>query len=105
MGRLYRFANKVQCLSTIPVEPSKMQVFPNPSADIFSLNFSLERDGVITIKIYDTRGSLVQQWKESNAKAGQNIFSFSTYPLSQEVYVVSIESNGKVILKSKVVKN
>ena len=87
-----------------PVETSELLVFPNPSADIFSLNFTLEKDAELTFKIYDMKGSLVQTLMEEGAKAGQNIFSFSTIPLSTGVYYLSIEAEGSVILKKKIVK-
>ena len=88
-----------------PENPSQLAVFPNPSNDIFSLNFTLAADDQLNIAITDMKGSVVKQWTEENAKAGQNIFSFSTVPLSPGVYIVSIESQGKLILKEKLIKN
>jgi hypothetical protein len=86
-------------------ETSKMLIFPNPSADVFSLDFSLEKDMEITIKIYDTKGALVHRFIEKYARAGQNIFSFSTVPLNKGVYLISVEAEGKIIFKDKIDKN
>lgn len=87
------------------VESSKLLVFPNPSDNIFSLSFTLENDMEITINIYDARGRLVNKLLHQAAKAGQNIFSFSTIPLAKGFYFLSIESQDSLILKTKIVKS
>ena len=87
-----------------PAEPSKTIVFPNPSNDIFSANFSLDKDTPISIYLYDSRGRLVTQLLEEYGKTGQNIFSFSTQPLSIGLYILVVKEENNILFKEKILK-
>lgn len=80
-------------------------IYPNPTQDLLNFSFMLDQDMVIRFSIYDMRGRLVTTLMEDRAKKGQNLFSFSTQPLSNGMYVLLIESSdGQLIRKEKIIK-
>lgn len=80
-------------------------LFPNPATDMTTINFQLENEAMISISLYDSRGKLIKHLLEDQAKAGRNIFTFSTQPLARGNYFLEITSGGSKILTEKFVKN
>lgn len=80
-------------------------VYPNPTQDMVSIPFILEKDMVIRFSVYDMRGRRVTTLLEDKAKEGKNLFTFNTYPLTNGIYVLMIETeDGTLIRQDRIVK-
>ena len=79
-------------------------VFLNPAVDMATVYFQLEAAGEVSIAVYDAKGSRIKTLYEGLAKQGANIFSFSTVPLLQGVYILKILSGKKEIVSEKIIK-
>ncbi len=90
-----------------PAEPPSVEIaaaYPNPTSDLVTLNFNMEKTADISVDLYDMNGRKVISLFEDQAKFGQNIFSFSTAPLAAGIYFATITSEEKFIYKQKIVK-
>ncbi len=95
--------------STDSIRPSEypsleITAYPNPTADLVTLNFYMEQTSDISVDLYDMNGRRVISLFQDQAKFGQNIFTFSTAPLSAGIYFATITSGEKHIYKQKIVK-
>lgn len=80
-------------------------IYPNPTQDMVSIPFVLEKDMVIRFSVYDMSGRLVTTLLEDKAKEGKNLFTFNTYPLAGGMYALIIETeDGTLIRKERIVK-
>ncbi len=86
-----------------PVEPNVI-FFPNPVGETASVNFFLDKSEILVFTIYDDIGRLVAQLTETKSDEGQNIFSFSTAPLTSGTYFLVVKSATETIAKEKFVK-
>lgn len=77
-------------------------VYPNPIGEKVSVRFDLDQRQVITIKLFDQQGRLVETFLEDAKKAGLHEFSFNTFSLAPGNYVISI-TGQKGLLASKAV--
>ena len=95
--------------STDSIRPAEypsleISVYPNPTADYVTLNFTMEKTADISVDLYDMNGRKVISLFSDQAKFGQNIFTFSTAPLASGIYFATITSDEKHIYKQKIVK-
>ncbi|MGM5630704.1 alkaline phosphatase [Apibacter raozihei] len=76
-----------------------LTVYPNPSHGNVNLDISLKNDSYISVSINDLSGKLVKQFRKDE-RAKKHTIDFDTYPLTQGVYVVSVDtSHGKLSKK------
>lgn len=85
-------------------EPVRPKSFPNPVADIFSVDFELPDDQLLDISLYDASGRLVKTFIRDRVKSGRSRFSFSIAPLSSGIYFLQIRSSDGMIANEKIVK-
>lgn len=81
-----------------------VSIFPNPTSDVATTQFTLESDALIKAELFDDEGKLIEVLLEKNAKKGLNEFSFSLIPLASGMYTLVISSEGKVLQRYKVLK-
>lgn len=79
------------------------KVFPNPVADMFSLDFTVPSRQQVSIDITDLNGRLVRQLFSDHVKAGTNRLTFNRDALSSGQYIIRISSNGESISHEKIV--
>ncbi|MBL4754071.1 MAG: T9SS type A sorting domain-containing protein [Flavobacteriales bacterium] len=79
-------------------------IFPNPAVDVVTIYFELEATAVIDVKLYDAKGTLVEELFSDQAKSGSNIFTFSSNPLRAGTYILRVISGNKVIMTERIVK-
>lgn len=82
-----------------------LNLFPNPTNDIVSLNFHLKEDKKLDFKLYDSKGNYISTLLNEVSKKGENQFSFSTVPLAPGIYFLRTSSNKEVIFNKKIIKN
>ncbi|MFT7588411.1 MAG: hypothetical protein ACI959_000619 [Limisphaerales bacterium] len=91
-------------LTDIEGDIDLLNVYPNPTTDLFTLDFEVTETQLVKVRIFDNNGRLVRHLMDGKAKVGLNRLSFSLAPLSAGVYTLVIESNNKSLKTSQVVK-
>lgn len=71
----------------------KLEVFPNPTSDRYSVILNSDIKEFVKFKLHDIRGKLIAELYEGLLIPGENKFSFSTSQLNNGVYFLIIESN------------
>lgn len=85
-------------LSTMQDEIMDIQVYPNPTTDVFRIDLPVIQSNSISIRLVDLQGRIMQQWK--NLKECR--FSFGEQ-LSHGIYFIQIEA-GKTKQTKKLIK-
>ncbi|HNW99300.1 MAG TPA: M1 family aminopeptidase [Bacteroidales bacterium] len=75
-----------------------LDVFPNPSDDIFNINYKTEEFSLI--KIYDSLNKLVYS-KELNQKQGQ--LTWTPGKIKKGVYYIYLYTDGKPVVSKKII--
>lgn len=85
---------------TDQVKPS-ISVFPNPTINIFSVDFYSATDNAVCIDIIDPAGKLVRRLFQGHPKIGENLLTFNSAFLPKGIYWISIHSNNKAVRTEK----
>ena len=79
--------------------PVSLNVFPNPSSDLTTINFSIPPNKEISLDVYDLNGKKVKSILSNNVSNGgiYNIpLDISFYPLGTYIIVLSSDNTSKV---------
>ncbi|MBK7408796.1 MAG: T9SS type A sorting domain-containing protein [Saprospirales bacterium] len=88
------------------LEPREVDVFPVPTSDRVFLEFEARGVQYIRIQLIDLNGNVVQTFLEDKPQQeGKAKFSFSTAPLANGLYVLTIQGDGQILASEKVVVN
>ncbi|HEC45116.1 MAG TPA: T9SS type A sorting domain-containing protein [Bacteroides sp.] len=69
-------------------------VYPNPSYNIATVNFSMDSRGKIDIRMYNTIGQEVKKIVSENLQAGDHTREFSVSDLSTGIYFIRMNTSG-----------
>ena len=78
--------------------------YPNPVSDQMIVDLSIPYDTELEIALYDVNGRQVKLLLKGPATAGKTLFSFSTLPLRNGIYFLSIKDSKSIFLTRKIVK-
>lgn len=81
---------------------NSLEIFPNPSNDIFNLQFNIEKPQDALLKIYNTQGKIVLT--EELKKVSKNQNQISLKGLSEGIYILKIELENGDKFSRKIVK-
>jgi hypothetical protein len=87
-------------------EPEQLQsvkVFPNPSNDMFTLEFRVEKISHTKIDLYNINGVLVRKLFEDRVKPGRNLLTFNKGVLESGTYFITIVSDNQIIKNEKII--
>lgn len=98
---LYLLKNKI--FTSIVSHNYDSTLYPNPSNNIVSIDFSLLNDAPVNIKIIDNNGNLVEQLIDNNLQAGNHTSNWnsSNYPSGVYYFIITINnltSTHKVVI-------
>ncbi len=78
------------------VAQEKFNVYPNPFANEFNVNFYLAEDQNVDIILYDLAGKEVYRaMKDRDMKAGEHLLSISTFDLQAGMYILKLYTPEK----------
>ncbi len=80
--------------STIPESYSLSQNYPNPFNPTTKINFSIPKNGIVTLKIYDILGKEVATLVNGEKLAGSYIVDFNASSYASGVYFYRLDVNG-----------
>ena len=86
----------------IPNEYELSQNYPNPFNPVTKINFAIQKQGLVTLKVYDMLGrevaSLVNEFKQ----AGYYSMDFNASSLSSGIYFYRLQANDFTDIKKMV---
>jgi len=81
---------------------SVAQNFPNPFNPVTSFRVTLNSEENVTIKVFNTLGSLVKEERKGRLEKGVHTFSFDGKDLSSGVFFYRVEAGRSVITKKMI---
>lgn len=88
--------------NSLPVRYELSQNYPNPFNPVTKINFSIQKQGFVTLKVYDMLGrevaSLVNEFKQ----AGYYSMDFNASGLSSGIYFYKLQANDFTDIKKMV---
>jgi|WetSurMetagenome_2_1015567.scaffolds.fasta_scaffold01478_14 hypothetical protein len=90
--------------NTIPINYSLKQNYPNPFNPVTSIRFSLPKNSIVTMKVYDVAGRIVATLlNNEQVSAGEKEKTFDASKLSSGVYFYTIKAGDFTDAKKMVV--
>ncbi|MFH0865256.1 MAG: T9SS type A sorting domain-containing protein [Bacteroidota bacterium] len=90
----------------IPLIPEffNLTANPNPVEDVLYITVDIPYDSQIEVELFDVTGKLIKQLMSGQVTAGKNLLTFSTIPLRNGTYFLSIQDSKSIFLTRKIVK-
>ena len=79
---------------SVPTEFSLMQNYPNPFNPTTTIKYVLGYESNVTLKIFNSLGQSVHEYKEGNRQPGNNEFNFNAAGLASGIYIFSINAQS-----------
>lgn len=86
-------------LNTVAFNPNEttINVFPNPTGGIVTIQFNIPVDGITTVAIVDMNGRVRKEILKGKVPAGSYQYSVNLDTMGPGTYLAVLENNGKVI--------
>lgn len=84
----------VKAVSLEPTTYSLSQNYPNPFNPSTTINFSIQKAGMVTLKIYNMLGQELTSIVNQDLKAGSYSYTFDASKLSSGVYFYSLNTGS-----------
>jgi hypothetical protein len=85
--------------NTIPDQYSLSQNYPNPFNPVTKINYSIPKQGFVTLKIYDLLGREIKSLVSETKQPGNYSVDFNGSNLASGVYFYRLESNSFTSIK------
>jgi len=70
---------------------SSIQIFPNPTNETSAIVYSINSEALVSIKLYDITGNLVQKVLDKKLQSGNNSSFIEASQLSNGIYILEIK--------------
>jgi hypothetical protein len=80
-----------------PVSTKFTTVYPNPASDKTTLDFYLDKNSSVGIKVYDITGQEVYSITTPNVSTGFNYFTMPVDQLSNGLYIVKLLQDNNMV--------
>ena len=80
--------------NNVPVKYELSQNYPNPFNPVTKINFSIQKNGFVTLKVFDVLGREVENLVNENRVAGNYSVEFNGSNLTSGLYFYRLEANG-----------
>ena len=77
----------------IPSEYQLFQNYPNPFNPVTKINFAIQKQGLVTLKVYDMLGREVAALVNEFKQAGYYSIDFNASGLSSGIYFYRLQAN------------
>lgn len=85
--------------ATLDVEDANNNIqfsaYPNPTTNVLNVDLNLITQSQTTIELVDLTGKIVKGISNSMLSSGKHLFQVETSDLSNGIYFISVNSNGK----------
>lgn len=88
-----------RAINTVTFNPNEttINVFPNPTGGLVTIQFNIPVDGVTTVAIVDMQGKIRKEILKGKVPAGSYQYSVNLDTMGPGTYLAVLENNGKVI--------
>ncbi|MGK9477001.1 T9SS type A sorting domain-containing protein [Melioribacter sp. OK-6-Me] len=83
----------------VPTEYRLKQNYPNPFNPTTNIEYSVPKEGYVSIKIFNVLGQQIATLFEGNQKAGNYVITFDASNLPSGVYLYSLETDNITLTK------
>ena len=103
----FSFSNAVEVDVNAPLTFSLNQNYPNPFNPSTQIDYSIPKDGFVSLKVYNTIGQEVATLVNGNVQAGSHEVTFNPesmgVSISSGAYYYRLESDGRALVKKMMV--
>lgn len=85
--------------TVIPTEFELAQNYPNPFNPTTTINYSISKSGLVTLKVYNIRGEVVAELVNKDQSVGNYSIPFDASSLASGTYIYEISSNNNRFAK------
>ncbi len=93
------FSQEVNVKVNVPLAFGLEQNFPNPFNPTTQINYSIAKDGYVSLTIFNSLGQEVSKLVDGVETAGKHIVNFNASKLASGVYFYRLQQNSKVSVK------
>ncbi len=86
----------------LPTEFSLMQNYPNPFNPETTINYTINKVGVVSLNVYDVLGRLVKSLVKEYQVPGRYSVNFNGSNLASGIYFYSLSANNSVVTKKMI---
>lgn len=94
--------NPLKGINSLPINYSLSQNYPNPFNPVTKINYSIAKQGLVTLKIYDILGREVKTLVNEVKSPGAYIVDFNGSSFASGVYFYKIQSGNFMQVKRMV---
>ncbi len=95
----YKYSKEVEVSVNVPSQFSLSQNYPNPFNPTTTIDYSIPKDGNVSLTVYNILGQQVVSLVNGNMKSGQHQVTFDASRFASGVYYYRLESNNHVMVK------
>ncbi len=95
----YKYSKSVEANVELPLTFSLSQNFPNPFNPTTQIEYSIPKDGIVKLGVYNILGQEVAELVGGNLRAGSHKIIFNAQGLASGVYYYRLESGGNAAIK------
>ncbi len=105
VGQIFRDEEMFTGINTVfTEEKTETKIYPNPTKENFSVDFSLNEPEYLSFELYDASGKRVAVLMKDWVKVPQNSFSFNPQNLKEGIYFLKITGKTTQISKKIVIQ-
>ncbi len=90
----YEYSKEAEVYVSSPDKFSLGQNYPNPFNPTTTINYSLKKDGFVSLNMYNILGQRVADLVNQNQKAGYYNVNFNASDLPSGIYIYTIKTSG-----------
>ena len=79
-----------------PTSYGLSEAYPNPFNPVTSFEYTIEKDGMVNVAVYDVSGRMVAELEDGYRSAGTYPVTWDASNMSSGMYFVRAETTGKV---------
>jgi len=98
----FSYSKEVEVSVKVPSQFSLSQNYPNPFNPTTTIDYSIQKDGNVSLRVYNTLGQQVASLVNGTMQAGNHKITFDASRLSSGIYYYRLESNNSVLIKKMI---
>ena len=83
-------------INPIPEQFALSSAYPNPFNPTTTLNLDLNKDGQVSVKVYNVVGQVVAELANGYMDAGYHSFTWNASSVSSGMYLVRVEAGSEI---------
>ncbi len=99
----FKYSKEIEVSINVPVEFSLQQNYPNPFNPTTTIEYSIPKDGMVNLTVFNVLGQRVAELINENMKTGKYHVFFDASKLASGVYYYRLKSDDKVKVKKMII--